>query len=305
MMTPSPLSLTRRTARTFRLLAFTAFAGLPVLGLQGAQAAGWFVPKAQQAPAAAPPAAHHHAARPVMPVGRPAPSDAPQQPSAPPVLPLPPVPAIPPIPKEAPPPTAIIGLISVQGVMQLSTAAQEIQQVLGERRDKLAHEVQKEEASWRAEQQKLQMQARSLTADQIQLRERHLQERRARDQREFGNKARIIQEAYQVAFHQLERTLEQRDGVIARVAAAHSMNLVFHAEQVVLHVDGQDITVEVAKRLNEALPHVFIPDDGVDSEVLAKSGKMPTTADEERLMRQASQPQEAAHPAPAAAPAKK
>ncbi|QDH14449.1 OmpH family outer membrane protein [Formicincola oecophyllae] len=258
-------------------------------GAQAADAASgqkWFTPKAE-APAPQPqprprPAPRRRAVPvPVAAEEDDGPSPEEMGPQAPPLLPLPPVPTVAAIPKEAPPPTAVIGIISIQGVMQLSSAAQEIQQVLGARRDKLAQAVHKEEGAWRAEQRKLQMQARSLTADQIQLRERHLQERRARDQRDFGNQARIIQEAYQVAFHQIERVLEEPNGIIARVSAAHSMNLVFHAEQVVLHVAGQDITQEVANHLNQVMPHVAIPAEGVDPEALARSGKVPTTADEE------------------------
>ncbi|QHI96362.1 OmpH family outer membrane protein [Aristophania vespae] len=256
--------------------------------------AGWFMPKSEQPAASHAPVSHRKAA-PVVSRSENQATDPALK--APPVLPLPPVPATPAIAKKSPPPAAVIGVISVPGVMQLSTAAQEMQQVLGARRDHLAREVQKEEASWRAEQQKLQVQARKLTSDQIQIRERHLQERRAKDQRDFGNKARIIQEAYQVAFHQLERELEQREGIIARVAAAHGMNLILHAEQTVLHVGEQDITEEVAEQLNKILPHVFIPGDGVDPEVLAKSGKMPTTADEEKQMQQASAPQVVNSPA--------
>lgn len=286
------------------LLAASALVFLP-LGLGNAADnngnGAWFVPKAAQPSAS--PATHHRAVAPVAPVDAPDMGEAEdaspdgnesEAPQTPPILPLPAVPSSPAVPKEAPPPAVTLGLISVQGVMQLSTAAQEMQQVLGERRDRLARLVQKEEAAWRAEQQKLQVQARSLTSDQLQLRVRHLQERRAKDQRDFSNQARIIQEAYQVAFHQIERVLEQRDGIIAKVAAAHGMNLILHAEQAVLHVDGQDITEEVADRLNKVLPHVFIPADGVDPEVLAKSGKMPTTADEERLMQAAQQPAAAA-----------
>ena len=290
---------------TVSALAFMSVT--PSMAADGNDSNGaWFVPKAAQPAAPAAAAPHHRAApaaAPAAPAAMPdmggmdegegAPEGEGQQ-QAMPVLPLPPVPASPAVPKENAPPPVVLGLISVQGVMQLSTAAQEMQQVLGERRDRLARVVQKEEAAWREEQQKLQVQARTLTSDQLQLRVRHLQERRAKDQRDFSNQARIIQEAYQVAFHQIERVLEQRDGIIARVAGAHGMNLVLHAEQAVLHVDGQDITEEVADLLNKVLPHVFIPGDGVDPEVLAKSGKMPTTADEERLMNQATtQPTEA------------
>ena len=296
-------SLSRATS-VCALMAATTLALAPVAHAQSAGNGGWFVPKT----------AHPDVSAPAHPVTRRVPVEAPAdeqggddqaqptQPQTPPVLPLPPIPTPPSIPKAAPPPAAVIGIINVQGVMQLSSANQEIQQTLGARRDRLAQAVQREEAAWRGEQQKLQAQARTLTSDQIQLRERHLQERRAKDQRDFGNQARIIQEAAQVAFHQIERELEEGNGIIAQVAASHSMNLIMHGEQVVLHVGGQDITEEVAMRLNKVLPHVFIPDDGVDPEQLAKSGKMPTTADEERLMHQAPAPQEAAASQPSAQP---
>lgn len=277
-----------RPASAGALLAVTILAVSPGAQAQSAGNGGWFVPKT-----AHPEAPPRQVRR--VPVAAPAEpqeegeSSGQAEPQTPPVLPLPPIPTPPTIAKAAPPPTAVIGVVNVQAVMQMASAVQEIQQVLGARRDRLAQAVQREEASWRGEQQKLQAQARSLTSDQIQIRERHLQERRAKDQRDFGNQARVIQEAASVAFHQIERELEQPNGIIAAVAGSHNMNLVLHSEQVVLHVGGQDITEEVASQLNKTLPHVFIPADGVDPEQLAKSGKMPTTADEQR---QASGPQE-------------
>ncbi|MBF0884478.1 OmpH family outer membrane protein [Gluconobacter sphaericus] len=288
-----------RTVSAGALLAATILVSAPVAQAQAAGGnGGWFVPKAA-----------HPDAPPPRPIQRRVPEATPdeeedsapaEQQQAPPVLPLPPIPAPPSIAKASPPPAAVIGVINVQAVMQISSAWQEIQQVLGARRDRLAQAVQREEAAWRGEQQKLQAQARSLTSDQIQLRERHLQERRAKDQHDFGNQARIIQEAAQVAMHQIERELEEPNGIIAAVAAAHNMNLILHAEQVVLHVGGQDITEEVGTQLNKTLPHVFIPDDGVDPEQLARSGKMPTTADEQRQAQgqQPLGPQQAAASAP-------
>lgn len=287
---------------SFRVSALLTTGLMVAASLPFASAAsdpGYFMPPTQAQKAPQPRHEVSHNVQRAVPVAQDVQQEDAEAPQAPPILPLPPVPTAPVLGKEAAPPQLVIGIISVQGVMMLSSAAQEIQQVLGQRRDALAREVQKEEASWRAEQQKLQVEARNLTAEQIQKREKHLQERRAKDQRDFGNRARIMQEAYQVAFHQIERVLEQRGGIIANVAGAHGMNLVLHAEQVVLHVDGQDITEEVAAQLNKVLPHVFIPADGVDPEVLAKSGKMPTTADEERLMSQEINGQAAAQPAAA------
>lgn len=247
---------------------------------------GWFVPKAAQAPSA-PPAPRTARRVPVAAPMQEEPEMQGQQPETPPVLPAPPIPDSPDLPKGAPPPAAAIGVISIPAVMQMSTAAQEAQRILGERRDKLAAAAQKEQGGWRAEQQKLQDEARGLTSEQIQLRERHLQERRNRAQRDFANRARIIQEAATVSLNQIERELVR---IVRQVAAAHSMNLVLHSEQVALHVDGQDITQETARQLNKILSHVYIPAEDVDPEVLAKSGKMPTTADEENAQQQAPEP---------------
>lgn len=254
---------------------------------------GWFVPKAAEEPKAAPAQRVVRRAVPVQEAddgGQGDDGGQPQQSETAPVLPLPPIPDSPDLPKEAPPPPSIIGVISVPNVMRMSSAADEAQRILGGRRDTLAAAAQKEQAAWRAEQQKLQTDARSLSSDQIQARERHLQERRAKAQRDFANRARIIQEAANVSLNQIERELVR---IVRQVAQAHGMNIVMHSEQIALHVPEQDITQEVANQLNKILPHVFIPAEDVDPEVMAKSGKFPTTAD----------PAQADDQAPASAPA--
>ena len=270
-----------------------SFSSAFVPSAQAQNGGGWFVPKTQQ-PAAQAPAQHPAAARRApAPVQLPAPpADSQEADQAPPVLPLPPNPSAPEVAKEAPPPTTVIGVISVGGVMRQSSAAMQVERTLGGRRDELAQDLQKEQAGWRDEQQKLQAQAKSLTSEQIQTRERSLQARVMKAQRDFRNRNRIIQEAAQVSLGQIERELVQ---VIQKVAAAHGMNLVLHSEQVALHVDGQDITNEVAVQLNKILPSVFIPEANVDPEELAKSGKMPTTADADQGPRTG--------PAPVVAPA--
>ena len=240
---------------------------------------GWFVPKT--AHPVAPPQTHAptHASRPAPDAEA---DDGGQGDDGgeggsrpPPVLPQPAIPAAPSLAKAAPPPTAVIGMISVGDVMRQSLAGQQVERELGGRRDELAQDAQRAQAGWRAEQQKLQANAKSMTADQIQSQERALQSKVMKAQRTFRDRNRIIQEAAQVALGQIERELVQ---VIQQVAGSHSMNLVLHSEQVALHVDGQDITNEVAKQLNVVLPKVYIPAAGEDPEILAKSGKMPTTA---------------------------
>ena len=195
-----------------------------------------------------------------------------------PVLPLPPIPTPAPIAKSNPPPQAVIGVISVPDVMRQSTAYLEASKLLEARRDNLQQDVQKEQKVWRSEQQQIQTKARTMTSEQIQSRARQLQARVLKAQKDFRNRSRIIQEAAQVSFGQIERELIQ---IIQNVASSHNMNLVLHREQVALSVNELDITNDVLKELNKNLPSVFVPAANVDPEELAKSGTMPTTANPE------------------------
>lgn len=246
---------------------------------------GWFVPKTSQTKStktATSPAPRRHVKQNSAPAQQPDAMDPADDGSdvadgnqAQPVLPLPPIPTPTPVPKGNPPPAVVVGVISVPDVMRQSVAAQEIEKTLLSRRDALQQDVQKEQKAWRFEQQQIQANAKSMTADQIQSRERKLQMRVLKAQRAFRDRNRIIQQAAQVAFGQIERELVQ---IIQQVAASHGMNLVLHREQIALNVNELDITEQVAKHLNANLPSVFIPPADVDPEELAKSGKMPTTA---------------------------
>jgi Skp family chaperone for outer membrane proteins len=268
---------------------------------------GWFVPKQAAAPASQPEAAHHarHAASPAPEppasemAGGPD-AQAPQGP--PPVLPLPPVPAVNALPKAPAPPAAVIGVISVPDIMHASSAAEQVQRVLGARRDKLTSDVQREQLVWRDLQTSIE-EGRNQTQDQARAKLRSLQERVLREQQDFKNRQRVIQEAAQVALGQIERELVQ---VIRQVAASRGMNLVLHQEQVALNIQPFDISQQVVNQLNSVLPSVFIPADGVDPEQLAKDGTFPTTA--QPPAPDATPVQVSAHaagaPAPAPAPTK-
>jgi Skp family chaperone for outer membrane proteins len=172
---------------------------------------------------------------------------------------LPPPPDLPPIAKGVAPPAAVIGVLGVPDVMRASTAAQQIERVIGERRAKFNEDAQKEQASWRELQQSFAAQRGSLTPDQIRARERELQDRITNAQRQFRDRERIIQEAARYALAQIERTLV---GVIRQVAESRGMNLVLHRAQVALNVNEFDLTEQVAEQLNKVLPTVAIPPEG-------------------------------------------
>ncbi len=279
--------MSRSTSALLLAGALLMQAPLLIPAARAQQNGGWFVPKSSQ-PADAPAATRRRPAPP-RPVPEAVPAAVPVQdeqqgdpqaqgsqgPQVQPVLPLPPIPSLADLPKGSPPPPAVFGIISVPEVMHASSAAQQVEKVLGARRDKLNGDAQKEQAAWRETQQQIQAAAKGLSQDQVQTRVRALQARVQAAQKDFRNRNRIIQEAAQVAIGQIERELVQ---VIKQVSASHGMNFVLHREQVALNMPDFDITPQVVNQLNSTLPSVFIPADGVDSEVLAKSGTYPTTA---------------------------
>jgi Skp family chaperone for outer membrane proteins len=211
---------------------------------------------------------------------------------------LPPAPVVPSLPRGPSPPALVVGLISVPDVMHASTAAQAIEKAIGERRQKLNEDAQKEQASWRDLQQQLAGQRGSITPEQIRTKERELQERISTAQRKFRDRNRIIQEALQYSLAQIERTLA---GVLQQVAASRGMNMVLHRAQVALNIPDFDVSQEVAEQLNRILPAVVIPPDGVSPAQMPPVAAMPG-APASPPPAAAAAPAAAAPP-PAAAPA--
>ena len=255
-------------------LAVAALAGLTVslawlVPPAAAQSQDFFVPNQRPAPQAGqrPPAPGPARAAP-----RPAPSNqpAPQEEAQAPIqAPMPPVPDLPALPRGPAPPGAIIGLIGVPEVMRASAAAQLVDRVIGERREKLNEDAQKEQQAWRDLQQTLANQRTTLSPEQIRTKERELQDRITSAQQRFQNRGRIIQEAAQYGLNQIQASLI---AVIRQVSESRGMNLVLHRQQVALNVNEFDITEQVAEQLNKLLPTVVIPPDGVSPNPPASAG---------------------------------
>ncbi len=263
----------------FSILAAPVAAALVVaaLSLNPAHAQDFFVPGAPRPAAPGPAAGPRPAPRPQPPRPQPGPAlgNSPQGLNTQGVgglLPqdqdqmvqvqLPPVPELPPLPRTASPPTAVIGVMGVPEVMRASTAAQLVDRVIGERREKLNEDAQKEQAAWRDLQQQLAAQRSTMSPEQIRTKERELQDRITNAQKIFRDRNRIVQEAAQYGVGQIERMLV---AVIRQVAESRGMNLVLHRAQVALNVNEFDITDQVAAQLNKLMPQVTIPPDGVSA----------------------------------------
>ena len=175
-------------------------------------------------------------------------------------LQLPPAPELPALAKSTAPPAASIGVLGIPEIMRASAAAQQVEKTIGERREKLNEDAQKEQLVWREMQQALANERSKLSADQIRGREKELQDRITGAQKTFRDRNRIIQEAGQYGLAQIERMLVS---VIRQVSESHGMNIVLHRAQVALNVNEFDITEQVVTQLNKTLPTVALPADGV------------------------------------------
>jgi Skp family chaperone for outer membrane proteins len=278
----------------FRVLRPAAFASSLIVPLSPVFAQsnpGFFIPpSAQQSPARPAPAARapvHRApappaVQPVEPLAQsPGPVAGPGAEEGPPMqLQLPPAPELPAMAKGSPPPAATIGVLGIPEIMRASGAAQQVEKTIGERREKLNEDAQKEQMAWREMQQSLANERSKLNAEQIRAKEKELQDRITAAQKTFRDRNRIIQQAGQYGLAQIERMLVS---VIREVAESRGMNLVLHRAQVALNVNEFDITDQVVEQMNKVLPSVVLPPDGVAPPMAAATppaapGASPTAA---------------------------
>ena len=297
--------LTRSAALAAALLALGPLAHRIPAAAQ--QSPGYFIPPgAGGGGPATRPAPSRSAPRPAPPAVQVAPpslgagAGAGAAPNEPPPLQvqLPPVPDLPALARGPAPPAAVIGVLGIPDIMHASTAAQQVEKLIGERREKLNEDAQKEQATWRDLQQALANQRASLNADQIRTKERELQERITNSQRQFRDRNRFIQEAAQVGLAQIERMLI---AVIRQVAESRGMNLVLHRAQVALNINEFDITDTVVEQMNKVLSSVTLPPDGVSA--VAAQATPPAQAAPPAAQPAAPAPAVAPAPAPSGSPA--
>ena len=277
----------------------TLLAAMPLLAprAHAQQNPGYFIPPAARSPAAAPRTAPRSAPAPAyIPPALPTPIETPPL-----QLTLPPVPTLPPLAKGQAPPTAIIGVLGVPEIMRASTAAQQVQQAINKRRERLNEDAQREQAAWREMQQQLSNPRSGLNPEQLRAKEAELQARITNAQRQFRDRNRQIEEAGQFSLAQIERTLV---GVIRQVAESRGINLVLQRAQVALNTNEFDITPQVTEQLNKVLGQVMIPAEGVNIVVPQEQApdQLPSAGSQNTLQSapQASQAPPAA-PSPAAA----
>jgi len=218
---------------------------------------GYFMPPSQSAPPAQPapqPAPEPVAPEPAAPPQA-APSQSQDQSQAQPQQ-IPAIPKLPALPPSPPPPPAVIGVLSVPEVMQKSTAAQGVQQVIQQRQQALGEDAQRARAKLQSQLQGILAERGKLSDADLEKKEQDLRNEAAALQNKFELRNQAIQNSGQAALGQIESELI---AIIKEEAEAHGMNLVLHREQVALNIQAFDITDAVTARLNELLPSVQVP----------------------------------------------
>ena len=164
-----------------------------------------------------------------------------------------------PLPPGQPPPTPVIGVVDVPEIQRDSAAFNQVREEIERRRQRLNEDLQREQNSWREQQQQLANQRAGLPPDQLRQRERDLQDRITESQRIFRERSRAIEQVAQGALVEIEQAL---GSVIRQVAASRSVNMVLPRPLVIYNEPPFDLTAEVSQQFNRALRSVTIPPEG-------------------------------------------
>ncbi len=185
---------------------------------------------------------------------------------------LPAIPVLPALPKEAPPPAPVMGVLSVPQVMQNSTAAQGVQNIIQARQGLLRQEAQADRTKWEKQQAAINAEKGKLSQDQLKAKITQVQSEIQAAQVKLSGENQGIENSAKIALGKIESTLI---AVIRQVSQAHGMNLVLHRSQVALNVNEFDITKEVTDQLNKLLPSVEVPPTVIPKHVATDSNMDP------------------------------
>jgi Skp family chaperone for outer membrane proteins len=239
-------------------LLLAAVAGGPAMAQQDP---GFFIPnQGGQRPAQQP-----RQAQPQRPAQAPAQRPAPQAQAQAPA----------PLPPGQQPPAAVIGIVDVPEIQRVSTAFNQVREEIDRRRQRLNDDLQREQNTWREQQQQLANQRANMSADALRQRERDLQDRITDSQRIFRERSRAIEQVAQQALVEIEQALGT---VIRQVAGSRNVNLVLPRPLVIFNDPPFDLTEEVAQQFNRVLRSVTMPAEATGAPPAAAATPAPAPA---------------------------
>ena len=154
-------------------------------------------------------------------------------------------------------PPAVAAVIDYQRVLREAKAAKSISDQLEARRKLYQDQIAKEEQKLNDADKELAKQRGVLSAEALGAKREELQKRAAELQKLVNDKRRQLGSVSSAALNDVRNAMLQ---VVGDLSGEHGFNLVLPSNTVLMFAPKIDMTDEVIKRLDEALPSVKIPD---------------------------------------------
>jgi len=154
-------------------------------------------------------------------------------------------------------PPAVAAVIDYQRVLREAKAAKSISDQLEARRKLYQDQIAKEEQKLNDADKELAKQRGVLSAEALGAKREDLQKRAAELQKLVNDKRRQLGGVSSAALNEVRNAMLQ---VVGDLSGEHGFNLVLPSNTVLMFAPKIDMTDEVIKRLDEALPSVKIPD---------------------------------------------
>ena len=170
-------------------------------------------------------------------------------------------------------PPAVAAVIDYQRVLREAKSAKSISDQLEARRKQYQDQIAKEEQKLNDADKELAKQRGVLSAEALNAKRDDLQKRAAELQKLVNDKRRQLGGVSSAALNEVRNAMLQ---VVGDLSGEHGFNLVLPSNTVLMFAPKIDMTDEVIKRLDDALPTVKIPDKiAQDDAPPAQAAKQP------------------------------
>ena len=148
-----------------------------------------------------------------------------------------------------------VGVVDITSVLRRSTATQALQRQMQAEQEKYQVSADQQQRSLQAEEEGVERLRASLSAEVYTQKRQEFQDKVNRTTTEFRSRRRQIDEAFNKASGEINRTLLQ---VIEELARVRAIELVARREAVLYLQDAEDLTEQSLETLNQRLPQVEI-----------------------------------------------
>ena len=148
-----------------------------------------------------------------------------------------------------------VGVIDIQTVLRQSSAAQGLQQRMQEEQDRFQEQADLRQRELQIQEEAIERERPGLTQEAYAEKRREFQDRVSRTTIEFRGRRRQIDEAFNEASSEINRTLLE---IIEDLAEEQGIQLVVRREAVLYQRAVADLTQAVSEALNVRLPEIAV-----------------------------------------------